>query len=857
MSLRSLRIALCVPLCFPCVASAQAEPRTDPYGDPLPAGTLARLGTARLRHTGLSSFVLLPDGQTVLTAGTDRMLRSWNLATGTPTKVIQLQGKVGPGNLVTLSPDAKTLVARLGQKPLLQFWEVASGKELKTLPAPKEQLSFLTFSHDSKTLAVGSGNVAVSFWDWQAGKERVVQVSVLPNQRFFGGYHGSISPDGRWFVAGAGQSLSILEVATGREAHRLDCSAVATTVSRDNKRLAVSCVEQDANQWKTVIRLFDLSTGKETAHYPCATPGFFRTLAFAPDGKLLACTGPSQSYLLDLTTGRFTRPLLGRPLAAAFTADGKSLVAAAGPRLRVWDVATGNERDARPGDFGNSPVVAVSPDGQRLASADVRAKAVCLWDTTSGRVLRQLSLDAEKGLDVVGLAFAGDGRSLVACHGTHLLRFWDIETGKAQREVQLRDSNNDDFHRVYEMHVARDLKHVSSLSYFQGPAGEGVRLAQWDVDTGKTRYHERLSEDTAQIAWLAGGQTAVVPANERLTLLDVPTGSPRLTFATGAGQGPLVVSRSERLVAARKAPTPGGKDNRGDIVLWETVTGKEVATVKTTGFGNLALASDDRCVVTTEYGVVFVRDAATGDVRLRHPLPESELGSIGRNWVSGLLLSPGGRRAVTIQTEGSALVWDFTAAQRPAQPLVPEAGERELAAWWSDLASEDAGKAWRAIWGLTDAPKLAVGSLASRLKPIAAPDVKKVRRRIADLDSEDFSTRQDAQEELGRIAGLIEPAATEALGGKVSLEMRRRLMQLLEAARNRPPSGEEFRQLRGSRAGADRHDRSAKAARRPGERRGWGMADQGSTRRAQSAGRAHVRLIVVTVSQPRQQKPPR
>src|SRR6516165_8525569 len=69
----------------------EAVQRTDRYGDPLPEGAVARLGSARLRHAYLSDFVLLPDGRTVLTAGGDRLVRFWDLATGRPKRVVQLQ----------------------------------------------------------------------------------------------------------------------------------------------------------------------------------------------------------------------------------------------------------------------------------------------------------------------------------------------------------------------------------------------------------------------------------------------------------------------------------------------------------------------------------------------------------------------------------------------------------------------------------------------------------------------------------------------------------------------------------------------------------------------------------------------
>jgi hypothetical protein len=243
-------------------------------------------------------------------------------------------------------------------------------------------------------------------------------------------------------------------------------------------------------------------------------------------------------------------------------------------------------------------------------------------------------------------------------------------------------------------------------------------------------------------------------------------------------QPPIMRSRSDRLLATRNAPTPGGKANAADIVLWETATGKEVATVKTSGFSNYALLPDERCVVTIESGVVVMRDAANGAVRLRQPLPESELGLARQSWVSQRVLLPDGRTAF------------------PASPLEAKVGEPELAAWWSDLHSDDARAAWRAVWSLTDVPQHAVPWLAGRLKPVAGPEEAKLRRWLADLDSDDFTTRENAHRELARVAELIEPVLTETLKGKAAPELRRRLSQMLAQPRNRPPTGEELRQMR-------------------------------------------------------------
>src|SRR5262245_28566510 len=83
--------------------------RTDLYGDPLPPGAIARCGSVRLRHAGLSNFVCLADGKTVLTAGTDGVLRYWDLASGRQARERALQATDAVTRWVMLAPDGKAV----------------------------------------------------------------------------------------------------------------------------------------------------------------------------------------------------------------------------------------------------------------------------------------------------------------------------------------------------------------------------------------------------------------------------------------------------------------------------------------------------------------------------------------------------------------------------------------------------------------------------------------------------------------------------------------------------------------------------------------------------------------------------
>jgi WD40 repeat protein len=233
----------------------------------------------------------------------------------------------------------------------------------------------------------------------------------------------------------------------------------------------------------TSMRLWDMATRRPIGHRLTGSTGGVISVAFSPDGKTLAGGGGAQGVRLwDVGTGRQIRNQLtghtGPVGSVAFSPDGKTLAGGGGAHgVRLWDLASGRQIGDLPTGHTNwVGSVAFSPDGKALADGggyDGLRSRVWLWDLASGRVIGHRLTRSDGGIGSV--AFSPDGKTLATASGDGTVRLWDVTTGHPVRDL-VTGHTNGVYSVVVPVAFSPDGKTLAS-----GSSGGTVRL--WDLAT--------------------------------------------------------------------------------------------------------------------------------------------------------------------------------------------------------------------------------------------------------------------------------------------------------------------------------------------------------------------------------------
>jgi WD40 repeat protein len=323
--------------------------------------------------------------------------------------------------------------------PALWGQQLTLRRELVTR---RYNVSAVVFSPDGKTLASRGDDNAIRVWNVANGR------NTLTLKRRGGQAAMAFSPDGHtlaWGNANANVGIITLTNFAADQDNRViraprdwpmpgatsgdwPASFYTLAFSPDGKILAAGRGDLSIGQ----VKLFDASRGKELRTLAGHRQVVY-SLAFSPDGRTIA-TGSRDGTvrLWDTESGRCQKTLDGHASwigSVVFSPDGKLLASAGYDKIvRLWDVASGTLTASLTGHTFGVRSLAFSPDGCLLASAQWSDPAcIKLWHVASRKNVSTTTAD---DLRLYCLAFSPNGR-LLASSGSSV-KLWDVKPAAAK-----------------------------------------------------------------------------------------------------------------------------------------------------------------------------------------------------------------------------------------------------------------------------------------------------------------------------------------------------------------------------------------------------------------------------------------
>jgi WD40 repeat protein len=800
---------------------------TDQYGDSLPAGSVARLGTVRWRHGGVVSFAAMSgDAKTVVTAAEDNVVRVWEYPSGRELRRIgeatsaePQTGRAVAGRVFYRSGALPAAISKDGKSIAVNFdgnakvYEVATGKLVLALQTSNQIQRFVTamaFSPDGKHLATIEYDNTIRLWDVTTGKsDKSFGGPGVNGNVIYGGNAALVySPDGKMIATPTlsivngmvAYRISVWDPDKGTEIQSISANQNAgvfnPVFSPDSKKLAYS-------HGDGAISIVEPATGKEI-------------------NRLKLNVGMASAIFASTSDKLYVRPSLGRSVREIDAATGKEL-----RKLGSQTPASGSMYY-----YGvNGQSLSLSPDNTTLIlmGSDHHPHFI---DVATGKLLDDNGAMSDP---LTAIGFAADGKKLLTHSADGMVRYWESATGKLLEKKPVPARGFGSFTSPdgkYQASFTSGLKRGVTVREIGG----GKTIAQLPAPERDYNAFLTFAPDSKSLTlrWPQEQKLEIfeLPSGKKLHAVNISTGMPQpdalVVGPTKIAPNTTFYSDDSRYLASFADPNT--------FAVWELATGKRMLSLALPGSAIVndgAFSPDTRTLaLDAGQGQVTVYELATGSIRRTFGRPtavsannaiggmvvissySSPAASSSGNRVAysadgkslmfasidravylwdiasgaelktlqghngqlvGIAVSPDGRLLASASTDTTALVWDLTKLEKAVVPTAKAMAADET---WQALAASDASKAVDAMAWLVGAPATAVQLIEERLKPAPSLDAALVQELIQQLGDNQYKVRQKATLELHKMGERVVPALEKALAGDPPLEMKNRLADL-------------------------------------------------------------------------------
>lgn len=410
-----------------------------------------------------------PDSRTLVSVGNDRKVRFWDLSAGARPRAVGASVAIrSPLFTASFDPAQPNMVAVAGLNGVVYLLHVGS-VPFARLPTGTSAVDSIAFSDDGRRLAAGLANGSIQLLLLRPNSDSPVGAPLI-------GHEGPVtsvafSPGGHMLASGSTDTtIRLWPIPLGRR----DGKLLGGTRLAHISSIAFGGHGEFAEAGRDGLRVWKVANGVPTGLPIAYIPGYARSVAFQPgsatgalteglyDGSLVRLSQAGQAPSAPESTG-------GTVYTVAYSPDGRMLAYAGNTKwITVMDVASGRRVRFRTQTQIYS--LAFGPHNDVLASSS-DDRTIHLWKIgdaggkPSGGPLGQLTGDSDA---IFSLAFNGAGL-LASGSDDGTIRIWDVRSRKQMGEPLLGDHGY-----VHSVAFSRDGDILASAGY------DGtVRL--WDV----------------------------------------------------------------------------------------------------------------------------------------------------------------------------------------------------------------------------------------------------------------------------------------------------------------------------------------------------------------------------------------
>jgi WD40 repeat protein len=270
-------------------------------------------------------------------------------------------------------------------------------------------------------------------------------------------------------LAAAASAQSLASVATMKAATEVRFTAI----SPDGRQIAAACRDQK-------IRLFTAPAGVLAQ---TLDPGDLRvrSLAYSRDGRRLAAGGPGGAQVFDTKSGQRLAVIsgLGEPVdVVALSPDGQKIAIAPGESpAELWEVAAPKRLASLATRFSGSTALAFSPDGKLVVSSNADTTVRAFAAATGAPVW---SFD-ELELEPFSLDFSPDSKTLIVAGADKMAVALDAATGKSTHRLPRQPDP------IGAVSVLGNRRTVVVSCFSADKMADARALLAWDLTTGAVK----------------------------------------------------------------------------------------------------------------------------------------------------------------------------------------------------------------------------------------------------------------------------------------------------------------------------------------------------------------------------------